>query len=134
MSRHSDIRKNVSGVNPIKLWFFSFFRFMLLSLSVCRTGKYCLYIKMAKRNSKKWKKSSFYKEKSLVWLTPGEKKNGSTLKVQNILQVVGWYLIDRKGIRVTWSKLTKNAGLLKENVPSQYLCDKMIWDEIRKSS
>ncbi len=48
----------------------SFFKFSLLSLSVCRTGKYCLYIKMAKHYSKKWKKSSFYEEKSLVGLTP----------------------------------------------------------------
>jgi hypothetical protein len=32
-------------------------------LSVCRTGKYCLYIKIAKHNSKKRKKSSFYEEK-----------------------------------------------------------------------
>ncbi len=29
----------------------SFFRFSLLSLSVCRIGKYCLYFKMAKHNS-----------------------------------------------------------------------------------
>ncbi len=50
----------------------SFFRFSLLSYSVCRTGKYCLYIKMAERNSKKRKKSLFYEEKSLVGLTPGE--------------------------------------------------------------
>ncbi len=47
-----------------------FFRFLLLSLSVCITGNYYLYIKMAKRNSKKRKKTSFYKEKSLVGLTP----------------------------------------------------------------
>ncbi len=46
----------------------SFFRFLLLSLSVCSIEKYCLYIKMAKLNSKKRKKSSFYKEKSLVGL------------------------------------------------------------------
>ncbi len=32
---------------------YSFFRFSLLSLSVCSIGKYCLYIKMAKLNSKK---------------------------------------------------------------------------------
>ncbi len=40
-------------------------------LSVCSIGKYCLYIKMAKLSSKKQEKSSFYKEKSLVGLTPG---------------------------------------------------------------
>jgi hypothetical protein len=50
----------------------SFFRFLLLSLSVCSTRKYCLYIEMAKHKSKKWKKSSFYNEKSLVGLTKAE--------------------------------------------------------------
>ncbi len=48
----------------------SFFRFLLLSLSVCSSRKYCLYFKMDKLNSKKQKKSSFYEEKSLVGLTP----------------------------------------------------------------
>ncbi len=32
-----------------------------------------MYIKMAKRNSKKQKKSSFYEENSLVGLTPGSR-------------------------------------------------------------
>ncbi len=49
----------------------SFFRFLLLSLSVFKIRKYCLCYKMAKLNSKKRKKSSFYDEKSLVGLTPG---------------------------------------------------------------
>jgi hypothetical protein len=49
----------------------SFFRFSLLSLSVCRIRKYCLCFEMAKLSREKWKKSSFYKEKSLVGLTPG---------------------------------------------------------------
>ncbi len=49
----------------------SFFRFLLLSLRVCSIRKYCLCYKMAKLNSKKQKKSSFYEEKSLVGLTPG---------------------------------------------------------------
>ncbi len=48
----------------------SFFRFLLLSLSVCSRRKYCLFFKVAKLNSKKQKKSSFYEEKSLVGLTP----------------------------------------------------------------
>ncbi len=50
-----------------------FFRFLLLSLRVCSIGKYCLYIKMAKLNSKKRKKSLFYKKNSLVGLTPGQR-------------------------------------------------------------
>ncbi len=45
-------------------------RFLLLSLSVCSIGKYCLYVKMTKLNSKKRKNFSFYEEKSLVGLTP----------------------------------------------------------------
>jgi hypothetical protein len=50
----------------------SFFRFSLLSLSVYSIRKYSLCFKMAKLNSKKMeKKSSFYKEKSLVRLTQG---------------------------------------------------------------
>jgi hypothetical protein len=48
-----------------------FFSFLLLSLSVCGTRKYCLCFEMAKLNNKKQKKSLFYKEKSLVGLTPG---------------------------------------------------------------
>ncbi len=58
------------GVNPTKLWFLRFFRFFLLSLSVCSIRKYSLYFEMAKFNSKKWKKkwkkmekTSFYEEK-----------------------------------------------------------------------
>ncbi len=47
----------------------SFFRFLLLSLSVCSIRKYCLCYNMAKLNSEKQKKSSFYEEKSLVGLT-----------------------------------------------------------------
>jgi hypothetical protein len=34
----------------------SFFRFLLLSLSVCSIRQYCLCYKMAKLNSEKWKK------------------------------------------------------------------------------
>jgi hypothetical protein len=48
----------------------SFFRFLLLSLSVCSIRKYFLCNKMAKHQSKKQKKSLFYEEKSLVGLTP----------------------------------------------------------------
>ncbi len=43
----------------------SFFRFLLLSLSVCCMGKYCLYNKMANLSSKKWKNIHFMKKK--VW-------------------------------------------------------------------
>ncbi len=45
-----------TGVNPIKIWFIRFFRFLLLSLSVCSIRKYCMCYKMAKLNSKKRKK------------------------------------------------------------------------------
>jgi hypothetical protein len=48
-----------------------FFRFSLLSLRVFSIGRFCLYIKMAKLNSKKQKKSLFYEEISLIRLTPG---------------------------------------------------------------
>jgi hypothetical protein len=48
-----------------------FFRFSLLSLSVCRIRKYCLCFEMTKLSSEKRKKSLFYKEKSLVGLNPG---------------------------------------------------------------
>jgi hypothetical protein len=58
-------KKMVSRCQSYKNLISSYF-----SLSVCRTGKYCLYIKMAKRNSKKLEKSLFYEEKSLVGLTP----------------------------------------------------------------
>jgi hypothetical protein len=46
-----------------------FFRFSFLSLSVS-IRKYSLYFEMAKLIIKKRKKSSFYKEKILVVLTP----------------------------------------------------------------
>ncbi len=49
----------------------SFFRFLLLSLSVWSIQKYYLCFKMAELNKEKLKKSSFYEEKSLVGLTPG---------------------------------------------------------------
>jgi hypothetical protein len=49
------------GVNSTKVSY-CFFRFSLLSLSVCSIRKYCLYFRMAKLNSKN-KKSSFYEEK-----------------------------------------------------------------------
>ncbi len=65
----------------------SFFRFLLLSLSVCRTGKYCLYIKLAKRNSKKRKKSLFYEAKSLVGLTP-ESNNRKFGKINDIIIIM----------------------------------------------
>jgi hypothetical protein len=42
--------------------------FLLLSLSVCRMRKYCLYFKIAKFNSKNWKNEEI---KVLVGLTPG---------------------------------------------------------------
>ncbi len=51
-----------------------FFRFLLLILSVSGIRKYCLCFEMAKLNSKKQKKSSFYEEKSLVGLTQGQAK------------------------------------------------------------
>jgi hypothetical protein len=50
-------------------------------MSVCRTGKYCMNIKIAKPISKKRKKSSFYEEKSLVGLTPAEKNKFRTFKI-----------------------------------------------------
>ncbi len=56
------------------LYNLDFFVFQILIVKLecfCRTGKYCLYIKMAKRNSKKHKKYLFYEEKSLLGLTPG---------------------------------------------------------------
>ncbi len=41
----------------------SFFRFLLLSLSVCSIRQYCLCCKMAMLNSEKRKKSSFLRRK-----------------------------------------------------------------------
>jgi hypothetical protein len=49
----------------------SFFRFLLLTLTVCSIRKYYLYFKTAKLNPEKRKKSSFYEEKNLVGLTLG---------------------------------------------------------------
>jgi hypothetical protein len=41
----------------------SFFRFLLLGLSICSTRNCCLYFEMAKLSIKKTEKSLFYKEK-----------------------------------------------------------------------
>ncbi len=49
---------------------FLLFQIFVVKLVCMCIGKYCLYIKTAKFNSKKTEKSSFYKEKSLVGLTP----------------------------------------------------------------
>jgi hypothetical protein len=60
-----------SGVNPTKLFSSQkkdFFRFLLLSLSVCSMRKYCVYFEMAKLKSKNKKNE---KNQSLVGLTPG---------------------------------------------------------------
>jgi hypothetical protein len=65
--------KSLVGLTPwnqsYKSLISSFFRFLLLSLSVCSIRQYCLCFKMAKLNSEKRKKSSFYEERSLVGLT-----------------------------------------------------------------
>jgi hypothetical protein len=45
-----------------------FFRFLLLSLSVCSMRKYCLYFEMAKQKKQKSEKQRY---QSLVGLTPG---------------------------------------------------------------
>ncbi len=50
----------------------SFFRFSLLSLSILKYIKYLLMPQTFKLNKEKQKKSLFYKEKSLVGLTPGK--------------------------------------------------------------
>ena len=50
---------------------FAVFRFFLLSLRVCSIQKKFVYCTTAKLSSKKWKKSSFPKKKSLVGSTPG---------------------------------------------------------------
>ncbi len=52
----------------------SFFRFLFLSLSVCRTGKYCLYIKMSKHNSKKRKKICVLRRKKFGRIDSRTKK------------------------------------------------------------
>ena len=59
-----------SGVNPYKLCFSLFFRFLPLSLSVCNciswfvtNEKRCIYHDMAKLNSKKRKNNVFTKKK-----------------------------------------------------------------------
>jgi hypothetical protein len=65
-----EMKKVETGSQSYQTLISSFFRFSLLSLSACSTGKYCLYIKMAKLDSQKQKKFLFYEEKSLVGLTP----------------------------------------------------------------
>jgi hypothetical protein len=59
------------GVNPAKLLISSFFQFSFLSLAISKYRQYFLMLQTLKLNNKKWKKSSFYEEKSLVGLTPG---------------------------------------------------------------
>jgi hypothetical protein len=50
----------------------SFFQFLLLSLAISKYRQYFLMLQTLKLNNEKWKKSSFYEEKSLVGLTPDE--------------------------------------------------------------
>ncbi len=45
----------------------SFFRFSLISLAILKYRQYFCMLQTLNHNNKKWKKSSFYKEKSLVW-------------------------------------------------------------------
>jgi hypothetical protein len=52
----------------------SFFQFLLLSLAISKYRQYFLMLQTLKLNNKKWKKSLFYKEKSLVGLTPEDEK------------------------------------------------------------
>ncbi len=56
------------------LHFSSFFQFLLLSLGILKYRQYCLMLQTVKLNNKNRKKSFFYKEKSLVGLTPGPTK------------------------------------------------------------
>jgi hypothetical protein len=49
----------------------SFFPLLLLSLAILKYRQYFLMLQTVKLNNEKWKKSSFYEEKSLVGLTPG---------------------------------------------------------------
>ncbi len=58
-----------SGVNPIKLWFLRF-SYFLLSLAILKYRHYFCVLQTLKLKNKKRKKSLFYKEKSLVGLTP----------------------------------------------------------------
>jgi hypothetical protein len=48
----------------------SYFRFLLLSLALLKYRQYFFTLQTLKLNSKKREKSSFYKENSLVGLTP----------------------------------------------------------------
>jgi hypothetical protein len=52
----------------------SFFWFSLLSLAILKYRQYFCMLQTLKLNNKKWKKSLFYEEKSLVGLTPERKK------------------------------------------------------------
>ncbi len=52
-----------------------FFRFLLLSLAISKYIQYFLMLQTLKLSNKKRKKSSFYKEKSLVGLTPMYQKD-----------------------------------------------------------
>ncbi len=46
------------------------FQFLLLILAILKHRQYFLMLQTLKLNNKKRKKSSFYEEKNLVWLTP----------------------------------------------------------------
>jgi len=48
----------------------SFYRFLLLSLTISKYRQCFLMLQTLKLNNGKWKKSLFYEEKSLVGLTP----------------------------------------------------------------
>ncbi len=72
---------------PYQTLISSLFRFLLLSLSVCSISKYCLYFKTAKLNSKKWKNSSFYEEKSLVGLVGNGLYCFSMVKRAKVVQI-----------------------------------------------
>ncbi len=68
------------GVNPAKLWFLHFFSFLLLSLSVWRMGKYCLYIQMPKLSSKK-QKIFILRRKKFGRIDSGSRQKNSSFEV-----------------------------------------------------
>ncbi len=62
---------SVSGSQSYLTLISSFFQFFLLSLAILKHRQYFCMLQTLKLNNKKWKKSLFYEEKSLVGLAPG---------------------------------------------------------------
>jgi hypothetical protein len=76
---------------------YSFFWFSILGLAVSKYKQYFLILQTLTLNNEKWKKYSFYEEKSLVGLTPGPEWN--FVKKVNYYYIVYTNFLHRKKLK-----------------------------------